>query len=147
MFYDTIGCVEAALDNHAKALEAFSEATKLLIDDRTINENDVLRVHFNELYSRRLEVARYNHRNAALPGFVAIPIPRDWPGAPVAALPMPPALRNPGLVPPVTPGQPQTAPAAIPVPPGLDPQPQGAPTVPAPHAPDGSAPGDRGATL
>ena len=134
--YDTIGCVDTALKNYPKALEAFNEASRLLAEDRTINDDERLRLHFNDLYRRRREAAIYNNSNAAIPGFVPLPFPRDWPGAPVHEVPLMPQLKPPH------PGA--QAPLRVPPPAGPELPPHGAPAA---HPSDQGAPSDHGATL
>ena len=140
---DTIGCVESALGEHAKAKAAFSEANRQLAEVHGLS--DEFHAHETELYRRRLEVAEHNLRHLADPGFTAIPFPRDWPGAAV------PALHRPAAPPPGAPPAAPDAPGAPLVP--------GAPTVPAapgapapgadarPQASDGGGAAQRGATL
>ncbi len=136
---DTIGCVESALGEHAKAKAAFSEANRQLAEVH--GPSDEFHGHETELYRRRLEVAEHNLRHLAEPGFVAIPFPRDWPGAAV------PLLHRPAATPPGAPagaGEPHAPPAA-PVPAA-----NGTPAPGAgvrPHAGDTAPAAERGATL
>jgi Zn-dependent protease with chaperone function len=144
MVLDTIGCVETALGEYSKAKAAFSEANRQLAEDHGIS--DEFHQHETELYRRRLEVAEYNLRHSTEPGFVAIPFPRDWPGAAVPALHRP--IGPPASGTPPARADAPGAPAVTPVTPA--PAAPGAPPAGAevrPHASDASSANERGTTL
>jgi hypothetical protein len=117
---DTIGCVYFALGDFAKAKEAFTAASQLFATTKeegswfdsaeTVRRRDKTRRHQQALYRRRLEAATANAaRND--PAVPLVPLPRDWPTAPVPATDVPAAAATPASPPPVVPpGKPEAAP-------------------------------------